>query len=77
MEAIEFEAVVENRTISIPKQYLLDTKKVRVVLFTETSNLAVPKNKLMDIVNSAKGKGCFKSAKEVDTFIRNERNKWD
>ena len=76
MQAIEFETTVEDRHITIPQQYTLDSKKVRVIILMDTPVVS-PKSKLTDIIAEAQGKGCFKSMTEIDESIRHERNQWD
>ncbi|MBN1167829.1 MAG: hypothetical protein JXA44_11970 [Methanospirillaceae archaeon] len=44
------------------------------VIILEASD-QTPKKTLTGFIG--KGKGCFKTAGEVDTFIRNERNTWE
>jgi hypothetical protein len=44
------------------------------VIILETSE-QTPKKTLTGFIG--KGKGCYKNAGEVDTFIRNERSTWE
>ena len=80
-EAIEFETIVKNRNVDIPSQYSLYNKKVRVIILSElefpSKKIETKPMKLTSIIAQAKGKGCFKSVSEINSFIRNERNQWD
>ncbi|MCK5524287.1 MAG: hypothetical protein KAI83_14235 [Thiomargarita sp.] len=80
-EAIEFETIVKNRNVDIPSQYSLNNKKVRVIILSElelpNKKIETKPMKLTSIIAQAKGKGCFKSVSEINSFIRNERNQWD
>ena len=44
------------------------------VIILETPD-QTPKKTLTGFIG--KGKGCYKTAEEVDTFIRNERSTWE
>ena len=85
MQAIEFETMVKNRNIYIPNQYSLNNKKVRVIILSELeisneNNSIKTKQKpmkLTSIIAQAKGKGCFESVSEINSFVKYERNQWD
>jgi hypothetical protein len=60
--------------ISDPQLRLGDTVEV-IVLLPEAQRET--KRSALDILAEAPGHGLFKTAEEVDAYIREERNSWD
>jgi hypothetical protein len=57
---------------------LREGDEVDVVLLTDDASEAGPPRALLDIIDALPtGIATFKSAKEVDEYVRNERDSWD
>lgn len=76
MYAVEFLADIQEGKIKIPEAYLGRLhQKVKVILLSsepESDN----RQSIMEVLDKAPGQRVFKSANEVDAFLKSERDSW-
>jgi hypothetical protein len=72
---LQRDAVVgPNGTIEVPVPELAPGQRVRVIIETER---AAPAMRAIDVLAQASGQRLFKTASEVDAYIRAEREEWE
>ena len=79
MQAIQFEAKIQNDVIQVPVQHQTwRGRTVKVILLAEEDVEYVPKPRsALDILAQTSGSRLFRTAEEVDQHLRAERDQWD
>ncbi|MBT8420560.1 MAG: hypothetical protein KJO08_06825 [Gammaproteobacteria bacterium] len=79
MQAIQFDARIHDGVIDIPLQHRdLSKEDVKVILLMEEeSPLPLARPSALDVLARAPGKRLFRSAEEVDDYLRAERDAWE
>ena len=67
--------ILPGNRIEIQAPELLEGRQATV--FVLMDEVALPKRKLSDILASYPGGQLFRSAEEVDAFLKEERESWD
>ena len=61
--------------ISHPALHVSDTVEVLILLPVKQD--VTPRLSILDVLNSTEGHQLFKTAEEIDQYIREERDSWD
>lgn len=79
MQAIQFEARIQNDVIQIPAQHRIwRGRTVKVILLAEEEiQQAQEPRSALDILAQTSGTRLFQTADEVDQHLRAERDQWD
>ncbi|HEX6800627.1 MAG TPA: hypothetical protein VF116_23140 [Ktedonobacterales bacterium] len=77
-QTIEIETVVQpGGKIEVSSPALTPGQRAKVVITTDENAAPTEGRHVLDIINSLPGYQLFKTAEEVDAYIREERDSWD
>lgn len=79
MQAIQFEAKIDDGVIQVPARHRAwRGRNVKVILLTEDdAELAAPSRSALDSLAQTSGQRLFQTAEDVDQHLRTERDQWD
>ncbi|NEX18498.1 MAG: hypothetical protein C1943_18340 [Halochromatium sp.] len=79
MEAVQFDVELQDDLIPVPSRYRAwHGRRVKVILLSEEApeSTTVPRSAIEILAQTPKHR-LFKSADDVDHYIRSERDQWD
>lgn len=79
MYAIEFQTIIKNGVIEIPKQYQGRLQhRVRVILLgDEVIEAELERRAIIDVLAESPGQQVFQTAESVEQYLQEERASWE